>query len=106
MSPPTVIITAANSLGNYCVTDAELDFPLAHTEPDAPVSDTVGGAHLDHTERDAPLAHSERDFPLASFSSAPNSPLKVDPDPRQAYFIFLFTITHLFICLGSYYCRH
>lgn len=58
-------------------------------------------------ESDASLAHTGPDAPLAYFSSAPNSPLKVDLDPRQAYFIFFFfTITHLFICLGSYFCHH
>ena len=66
-----MIITAANSLGNYCVTDAESDASLAHTGPDAP---------------------------LAYFSSAPNSPLKVDLDPRQAYFICFFFLL-LLICL-------
>lgn len=71
------------------MTDAESDASLAHTGPDAP------------------RAHTGPDVPLAYFSSAPNSPLKVDLDPRQAYFIFFFfTITHLFICLGSYYCHH
>lgn len=42
------------------------------------------------TELDVPLAHTELDISLAYFSSAPNSPLKVDLDPRQAYFIFSF----------------
>lgn len=79
------------------MSDAESDAPLAHTGPDAPVA---------HTEQDVPLAHIELNAPLPYFSSAPNSPLKVDPDPRQATSSFLFTITHLFICLDSYYCHH
>lgn len=63
------------------MSDAESDASLAHTEQDAPVA---------HTEQDVPLAHIELNAPLPYFSSAPNSPLKVDPDPRQAYFIFSF----------------
>lgn len=63
------------------MSDAESDASLAHTEQDAPVA---------HTEQDVPLAHIELNTPLPYFSSALNSPLKVDPDPRQAYFIFSF----------------
>lgn len=72
------------------MSDAESDASLAHTEQDAPVAHTGPDAPVAHTEQDVPLAHIELNTPLPYFSSALNSPLKVDPDPRQAYFIFSF----------------
>lgn len=49
----------------------------------------------------------ELDPSLAHFFDVRNSPLKVDPKPRQGFFLFLFhPLLHLLICLCSYYHHH